>query len=82
MVIWRRAEERMQWERMQSQREKALVNLDFRSRREWEELYERQRRQQKQLAADGRGIWGRPRRWSQARAIRERCGALRGSQAV
>ena len=82
VVIWRRAEEHMQWERMRSQREKALVKLESRSRKEWAKLYVQQGQQREQLAADGRGIWGRFRRWREAGKLRELGGALRGSQAV
>ena len=79
-VIWRRAEERMHWERVQSQRKAALVKLGRRSGKKWAELYVQQRQQREQLAADGRGVFGRLRRWRQGGRIRELGAAIGGKK--
>ena len=79
-VIWRRAEERYQWERMRSQRSAALVRLGSRSRKAWAELYARHRQQLEQLAVDGRGVFGRLRRWRQDGRIRELGAAIGGKK--
>ena len=81
-VAWRRAEERTHWERLQRRRGKQLGDREYRSRREWAELYGRQGRQREQLAKDGRGVLGRWRRWREVGALREFGGALRGSAKV
>ena len=82
-VAWRRAEERAHWARHKQRREKALGELERRSKREWSALYGRQERQREQLAKDCRGVLGRFRAWRElGGGVREIGGAIRGQTEV
>ena len=82
-VAWQRAEERMQWERIQQWRRKDLGKLERRSKWEWSELYGRQERQRQQLAKDCRGVLGRFRAWRELGGkLREIGGTIRGRTEV
>ena len=47
-MAWQRAEERTHWERLQRRRQKALGEMERRTKREWSALYGRQARQREQ----------------------------------
>lgn len=84
-VAWERAEELQHWARLQTQRAKWLAERSPRWRREWADLYGRQRDQHAQLTADRRGVRGlvgRLRRWSQGGRIRELGAAIAARPSV
>ena len=82
-VAWQRAEERAHWARHKQRREKALGELERRSKREWSALYGRQERQREQLAKDCRGVLGRFRAWRElGGGVREIGGVVRGQTEV
>ena len=82
-VAWQRAEERGDWEQLQRRRDKALGELEKRSKREWAALYGHHQRQREQLAKDCRGVLGRFRLWRElGGGVREIGGAIRGQTEV
>ena len=81
-MAWHRAYEQVYWDHHRGDRGRRLQKLSGEARQDWVDLYDRQEGRRAQLATDGRGVWGRLRRWRQSGEIRELAGVVRGSQAV
>ena len=79
MTVWRRAEARL-WEKVEDRRWLGFWRLESRSRKEWAELYKRQKDTRQRLDRESRTLLGRLRIWRTERSLRELVGAVRGRE--